>query len=72
LDAELTGLGRSLDDVRGIVLTHVDTDHIGFAERLRQRGDVTVHVYELDAARARGEIKKSKRWVPSLCRLLRI
>jgi glyoxylase-like metal-dependent hydrolase (beta-lactamase superfamily II) len=58
LEAELAGLGRSLDDVRGIVLTHGDTDHIGFAERLRQRGGIAVHVHELDAARARGEIKK--------------
>jgi glyoxylase-like metal-dependent hydrolase (beta-lactamase superfamily II) len=58
LEAELNDLGRSIDDVRGIVLTHGDTDHIGFAERLRQRGGVAVHVHELDAARARGEIKK--------------
>ena len=33
LEQELTQLGRSLDDIRGIVLTHGDTDHIGFAER---------------------------------------
>ena len=58
MEAELSELGRSLDDVRGIVLTHGDTDHIGFAERLRQRGGIPVHVHELDAARARGEIKK--------------
>jgi glyoxylase-like metal-dependent hydrolase (beta-lactamase superfamily II) len=58
LQKELTLLGRSLDDVRGIVLTHGDTDHIGFAERLRQQNGVSVHVHELDAARARGEIKK--------------
>lgn len=58
LDQELTQLGYSLDDVRGIVLTHGDTDHIGFAERLRQANGIVVHVHELDAARARGEIKK--------------
>jgi glyoxylase-like metal-dependent hydrolase (beta-lactamase superfamily II) len=58
LDKELMLLGRSLDDVRGIVLTHGDTDHIGFAERLRAQNGVSVHVHELDAARARGEIKK--------------
>ncbi len=58
LEAELSELGRSLDDVRGIVLTHGDTDHIGFAERLRQRAGIPVYVHELDAARARGEIKK--------------
>jgi glyoxylase-like metal-dependent hydrolase (beta-lactamase superfamily II) len=52
-------LGRSLDDVSGIVLTHGDTDHIGFAERLRQDIGILVHVHQLDSARARGEIKKS-------------
>jgi glyoxylase-like metal-dependent hydrolase (beta-lactamase superfamily II) len=58
LEKELTHLGRSLDDVRGIVLTHGDTDHIGFAERLRQQNGVSVYIHELDAARARGEVKK--------------
>jgi glyoxylase-like metal-dependent hydrolase (beta-lactamase superfamily II) len=58
LDHELTQLGRSIDEVRGIVLTHGDSDHIGFAERLRQGNGIVVHVHELDAARARGEISK--------------
>jgi len=58
LPAELAAMGRSLDDVRGVVLTHGDTDHIGYAERLRRERGVTVHVHELDAGRARGEVKK--------------
>jgi glyoxylase-like metal-dependent hydrolase (beta-lactamase superfamily II) len=58
LDHELTQLGRSIDEVRGIVLTHGDSDHIGLAERLRQGNGIVVHVHELDAARARGEISK--------------
>jgi glyoxylase-like metal-dependent hydrolase (beta-lactamase superfamily II) len=58
LDYELTQLGRSIDEVRGIVLTHGDSDHIGFAERLRHGNGIVVHVHELDAARARGEISK--------------
>ncbi|MEJ7803628.1 MAG: MBL fold metallo-hydrolase [Candidatus Limnocylindria bacterium] len=63
--AELALMGRSLDDVRAVVLTHGDTDHIGFAERLRRERDVDVHVYELDAARARGEVKKANAgWGP--------
>ncbi len=65
LQAELTSMGRSLNDVRGIVLTHGDTDHIGFAERLRRDNGVPVHVHELDAARARGEVKKpNSGWGP--------
>ena len=58
LERELTQMGRSLDEVRGIVLTHGDTDHIGFAERLRHQKGIVVRVHELDAARARGEVKK--------------
>jgi glyoxylase-like metal-dependent hydrolase (beta-lactamase superfamily II) len=65
LEQELTRLGRSLDDVRGIVLTHGDSDHIGFAERLRQQKGIVVRVHELDAARARGEVKKpNSGWGP--------
>jgi glyoxylase-like metal-dependent hydrolase (beta-lactamase superfamily II) len=58
LPAELAAMGRTLDDVRGVVLTHGDTDHIGFAERLRRERGVPVYVHELDAGRARGEVKK--------------
>jgi glyoxylase-like metal-dependent hydrolase (beta-lactamase superfamily II) len=58
LAPELAQMGRSHDDIRGIVLTHGDTDHIGFAERLRRERGVKVHVHELDAPRARGEVKK--------------
>ncbi|MET8350287.1 MULTISPECIES: MBL fold metallo-hydrolase [unclassified Micromonospora] len=57
LVAELSGMGRSLADVRGLILTHGDTDHIGFAERLRRDHGVPVYVHGADAARARGEVK---------------
>jgi glyoxylase-like metal-dependent hydrolase (beta-lactamase superfamily II) len=56
LEAELAGIGRSLADVRAVVLTHAHSDHIGFAERLRRR-EVTVRVHADDAALARGEVK---------------
>lgn len=58
LEGELVAMDRALTDVRGVVLTHGDTDHIGFAERLRRDHGVPVHVHELDAGRARGELKK--------------
>lgn len=58
LQAELDAMGRSLDDIHGVVLTHGDTDHIGFAERLRKEQGVPVFVHELDAERARGQDKK--------------
>jgi glyoxylase-like metal-dependent hydrolase (beta-lactamase superfamily II) len=53
LNAELATLGRPLSDIRGLVVTHGDGDHIGFAERLRQTG-VPVYVHAADADRARG------------------
>ena len=65
LPGELAAMGRSLDDVRAVVLTHGDTDHVGFAERIRHERGVPVYVHELDAARARAEVKKpSTGWGP--------
>ena len=58
LPAELAGMGRTIEDVRGVVLTHGDSDHIGFAERLQRERGVPVFVHELDAGRARGEVRK--------------
>jgi len=62
--AELDAMGRSLADVRAVVLTHGDEDHIGFAERLRSEHGVPVWVHEADAGRARGEGKPASGWGP--------
>lgn len=62
LERELRGLGRRLHDLRGIVLTHGDTDHIGAAERLRSDLGIPVFVHEADAARARGEESTKPDW----------
>lgn len=55
--AELDALGRSLSDIRGLIITHGDSDHVGFAERLRREAGVPVYVHEADAERARGHVK---------------
>jgi glyoxylase-like metal-dependent hydrolase (beta-lactamase superfamily II) len=57
LRAELAIMGRSLDEVCGVVLTHGDSDHIGFAEQLRRDHGVPVFVHTDDADRARGGAK---------------
>lgn len=51
---ELAAMGRTIADVRGIVLTHGDSDHLGFAERLRKRTGIPVYVHSADADRAKG------------------
>jgi glyoxylase-like metal-dependent hydrolase (beta-lactamase superfamily II) len=56
LSRELALMGRSVTDVRALVLTHGHSDHIGFAERLRRERGIPVSVHEIDAALARGEV----------------
>ena len=57
LQTELAAMGRSIEDVRAVLLTHAHTDHIGFAERIRRERGVPIRVHEADAALARGEVK---------------
>jgi glyoxylase-like metal-dependent hydrolase (beta-lactamase superfamily II) len=45
----LRQLGRTLNDIRAVVLTHAHFDHVGFAERARRELHVPVYVHENDA-----------------------
>ncbi|MDN5757651.1 MAG: MBL fold metallo-hydrolase [Tomitella sp.] len=57
---ELEAIGRPLSDIRGLVLTHGDSDHIGFAERLRHEAGVPVYIHSDDVYRVRtGEKPKT-------------
>ena len=60
LPAELAAMGRSLGDVRSVLLTHGHSDHIGFAETAREAG-IDIRVHELDAALARSEVPNPAR-----------
>lgn len=65
LAAELARIGKTLNDVRALILTHGDTDHIGFAARLHHETGIVPHVHESDVDRARLEVKKPNRgWGP--------
>jgi glyoxylase-like metal-dependent hydrolase (beta-lactamase superfamily II) len=48
LGAGLRELGRTLPDVKAVVLTHAHADHVGFAEQLRQELDIPVYVHRED------------------------
>ncbi len=47
LEPALASMGRSLDDLAAIVLTHAHNDHIGFAPEVHERG-VPIYVHPAD------------------------
>lgn len=65
LQHEMTALKRPLSDIKGVILTHGDSDHIGFAERLRRELGVPVFVHAADAERARTGAKPKTPMGPS-------
>ncbi|HKG66205.1 MAG TPA: MBL fold metallo-hydrolase [Solirubrobacteraceae bacterium] len=48
LHAALRGIGRTLDDIEAVVLTHAHFDHVGIAERVRAQLGIPVYVHEND------------------------
>ncbi len=64
LNSELARLGMTLDDVQALILTHGDTDHIGFAARLHRDKGILAYLHPADADRARLEVKNGLRIRP--------
>jgi glyoxylase-like metal-dependent hydrolase (beta-lactamase superfamily II) len=61
LEPALASVGRSVDDVKAIVLTHADPDHVGFAGELQSTHGIPVYVHRADSARTRqGKTKKTE------------
>jgi glyoxylase-like metal-dependent hydrolase (beta-lactamase superfamily II) len=56
LPRELATMGRTIADVRAVLLTHGHSDHIGFAERIRVDRGIGVSIHDADVALARGEV----------------
>lgn len=50
LTAGLAGIGTSVDDVQGVLVTHAHFDHYGLAGRIRERSGAWVSLHPLDAA----------------------
>ncbi len=49
LEQAMAQLGRRMTDIKAIVVTHVHTDHIGFAERARRELGTQIWVHTADA-----------------------
>lgn len=45
----LASLGRSIEDVRAVLLTHTHLDHVGLAEHVRKHAGAVVWAHECDA-----------------------
>jgi glyoxylase-like metal-dependent hydrolase (beta-lactamase superfamily II) len=50
----LTTLGRGLDNLDAVLITHAHSDHTGFAERARTSTNAPVWIHQADAAVATG------------------
>ncbi len=61
LEPALAEMGLSIDDVKAIVLTHADPDHVGFAGELQQTHGIPVYVHRADSERTRqGKTKQTE------------
>ena len=72
LEPALADMGRSIDDVKAIVLTHADPDHVGFAGELQHTHGIPVYVHRADSERTRqGKTKQSEGSPLAMLKMLR-
>jgi glyoxylase-like metal-dependent hydrolase (beta-lactamase superfamily II) len=50
----LPALGRRLEDLEAVLVTHAHCDHTGFAERARSSAGTPVWIHQVDAVVAKG------------------
>lgn len=61
LEPGLELLGRSLDDVRAVILTHGDADHTGVASKLAgEHPEIPIHLHSEDEYLVHGASKKTE------------
>src|SRR5207302_321639 len=53
---EVRAMGRRLEDIDAVLVTHSHPDHAGFAERARKEAGATVYAHRLDAPELRGAV----------------
>ena len=73
LEPALREIGRSIEDVEAVVLTHAHIDHIGFAKRLQDERGVPVYAHEAELPQAttgKGH-KTDASYLPALLRYRR-
>ena len=72
LEPALAEIGRSIGDVRAIVLTHADPDHVGFADKLHEEYRIPVYIHRGDSERARqGKTKRSEGTPAAMLKMLK-
>lgn len=52
LEPALAAIGRTIEDVEAVVLTHAHVDHIGFSKRLHDERGTPVYLHEREAPQA--------------------
>jgi glyoxylase-like metal-dependent hydrolase (beta-lactamase superfamily II) len=62
LAAALNSIGRSLQDIRAVLVTHAHPDHIGLAERIRGVAGASIWVHTLDAPGVSAPPPPSRLW----------
>ena len=67
----LSSMGKTLNDVDAIVLTHAHGDHLGSSARIKDESGAEVRVHGRDEALARGEAEREyeRHWVRDLTHL---
>src|ERR1700694_3032442 len=52
LEGALREIGRTIEDVEAIVLTHAHIDHVGFAQRLQDERGTPVYAHQAEVPQA--------------------